>query len=49
MNNLQALITSGALVSVALNFFSPSPVDPTKSLIDYPLAVLLVPMLLVGV
>ena len=45
----QALITAGALVSVSLNLFSASPLDPCKTLIDFPLVVLLVPMLLVGV
>jgi uncharacterized membrane protein YfcA len=45
----QALITAGSLVSVAMNLFSPSPLDPHKPLIDFPLVLLLAPMLLVGV
>ncbi len=45
----QALITAGSFVSVAMNILSPSPVDPQKPLIDFPLVLLLAPMLLVGV
>jgi uncharacterized membrane protein YfcA len=45
----QALITAGSLVSVAMNLFSISPLDPHQPLIDFPLVLLLTPMLLVGV
>ena len=45
----QALIAAGSLVSVGLTLFSASPTDPCKPLIDFPLVVLLLPMLLVGV
>ena len=45
----QALITAGAIVTVLLNLLSPSPVDPAKPLIHFPILLLLLPMLLVGV
>ncbi len=45
----QALITAGSIVSVALNLFARSPMDPSKPLIDFPLVLLLLPMLLIGV
>ena len=45
----QSLITSGSLVSLLMHLFAPSPLDPCKPLIDFPLVLLLMPMLLVGV
>lgn len=45
----QALITAGAAVSLALQIFGASPVEPSKPLIDFSLVLLLLPVLLVGV
>lgn len=45
----QALITAGAAVSLALQVFGASPVEPSKPLIDFSLVLLLLPVLLVGV
>jgi hypothetical protein len=43
----QALITAGGLVSVTLNVFKRSPVQPTAPLIDFRVALTLTPVVLV--
>ncbi|KAK9808711.1 hypothetical protein WJX72_002354 [[Myrmecia] bisecta] len=45
----QAVITGGALAGVAYQVFKRHPLDPSKPLIDYTLALMLTPVLLLGV
>ncbi|KAK9843827.1 hypothetical protein WJX81_007905 [Elliptochloris bilobata] len=45
----QATITGGAIAGVALSLRRRSPIDPSEPILDFPLALMLTPMLLLGV
>lgn len=45
----QAVIAGGALAGVALTLHKKHPYDPSKPLIDFDLALLLLPVVLLGV